>query len=204
MVCGSVVGRRYRRCRWRTISLHGSAGGARIQTTLPFSATDTPATLPERAGTVGNHQTMVPNPSTVIRGNSEAATTSEKALFDNGYLRVVGPEAGAVVRGFHTDGAAELTLEVDASRPVKVQYLFWPNDRLKFYLHGDPVDAPITDGLQTISIPAGHQHLEIRYVYWPLRLFLLLYVLYAVSLVAAVAVPLTRAALAARQIGAKA
>jgi hypothetical protein len=170
----------------------------------PFSATDRPATLQERAGTVGNHQTITPSPFTVIRGNSEAGGTSEKPLFDNGYLRVVGPQSGAVVKGFLTDGAAELTLDVDASRPVKVQYLFWPNERLRFYLQGARVNAPITDGLQTVSIPAGHQHLEIRYVYWPLRLFLILYVLYAVSLVAAVAVPLTGAVLACRQAGAKA
>ncbi|MGA3018759.1 MAG: discoidin domain-containing protein [Bryobacteraceae bacterium] len=170
----------------------------------PFSPTDTPASLQGRAGTVGNHQTKFPNPVTVIRAVPEAEGASQRALFDNGYLKVVGPEAGAVVKGFHTDGAAELTLDVDASRPVKVQYLFWPNDRLKFYLQGDPVDAPIEDGLQTVSVPAGRQHLEIRYVYWPLRFFLLLYILYAVSLAAAVVVPLTLAALACRQVAAKA
>jgi hypothetical protein len=170
----------------------------------PFSPADTPATLKARAGTVANHQTMVPYPVTVIRAVPETEAASQRALFDNGYLKVVGPETGAVVKGFHTDGAAELTLDVDASRPVKVQYLFWPNDRLKFYLQGDLVDAPIEDGLQTVTMPAGHQHLEIRYVYWPLRFFLLLYILYAVSLIAAVVVPLTLAALACRQVGAKA
>lgn len=170
----------------------------------PFSPTDTPATLQGRAGTVGKHQVTIPGPFTVIRGNVEGQDTAETTLFDNGYLRVVGPEIGAVARGFHTDGATELTLDVDASRPVKVQYLFWPNDRLKFYLQGDPVETPLEDGLQTVSVPAGHQHLEIRYVYWPTRLFLVLYSLYAISLLAAVIVPLTRALWARRQVAAKA
>ena len=161
----------------------------------PFKPADTPATLQERAGTLGNHQVTTPDPFTVIRGGS-TEVASETALFDNGYLRLVGPHDGAVVKGFHTDGAAELALDVDAVQPVKVQYLFWPNDRLKFYLQGGLVDAPIEDGLQTVTIPAGRRHLEIRYVYWPVRLFLLLYLLYAVSLIAALAVPPTRAELA--------
>jgi hypothetical protein len=133
-----------------------------------------------------------------------APNASESTLFDNGYLRGVGSEGSAVAKAFHTNGASELSLEVDASRPIRVQYLFWPNERLKFYLQGLEVEAKIEDGLQTVSIPAGHQHLEIRYVYWPLRFFLLFYCLYAVSVVAAMVVPVAVAGLASLRIKAKA
>jgi hypothetical protein len=170
----------------------------------PFGPRDTPVTLEHRAGTVSNHQTTTPSPTTTIMSTTGAPNASESILFDNGYLRGVGSEGSAVAKAFHTNGASELSLDLDASRPIKVQYLFWPNERLKFYLQGLEVEAKIDDGLQTVSMPAGHGHLEIRYVYWPLRLFLLLYLLYAMSLVAAVVVPLTLAALACRQVAAKA
>ena len=127
-----------------------------------------------------------------------------RAVFDNGYLRVVEPVASNLVRGagdpgsravadgFHTNGASELSLDLRADRPVKVQYLFWPNERLKFYVQGTRVDATIEDGLQTVSIPSGRQHLEIHYVNWPLRVFLFFYALYALTYAAALAVPVWR------------
>jgi F5/8 type C domain len=160
----------------------------------PFGPSDTPAMLQARSATVGHQETTAPSPSTIIRaaGSEPKDTAQASALFDNGYLRVVGPPGAAVGRQFRTDGATNLSLDVDASQPVKVQYLFWPNDRLKFSLQNRPVEAPLEDGLQTVTVPPGRQHLEIRYVYWPTRLFLILYVLYALSFLVAVFMPVTR------------
>jgi hypothetical protein len=151
----------------------------------PFAGSDTPATLRRRPGTRSSHQTTAPNPFIKIVAEAAKPGAFEAVLFDNGYLRVLGAANGAVVAGFHTDGATAFDLDLDASQPVKVQYLFWPNDRLRFSLQGQPVNSVIEDGLQTVSIPAGHIHLEIRYVCWPLRAFLLLYFLYALSIPAA-------------------
>jgi F5/8 type C domain len=159
----------------------------------PFAPSDTPASLQQRARTVSTHQTVAPVPSVVLRGAGSGAGagggSAMRALFDNGYLRVLGAENSAAAGGFRTDGASELDLEVRASKPVKVQYLFWPSDRLKFYLQGKPVPATIEDGLQTVTVPSGRQRLEIRYVSWPLRIFLALYSLYALVYVAALAEP---------------
>lgn len=154
----------------------------------PFSASDTPATLAQKAGVRKNHQTVAPEPS--IRIAAVASQAAEAAVFDNGYLRVLGPANSAVVSGFRTDGATAFDLDLNASQPVKVQYLFWPNDRLMFYLQGTRVDAKIEGRLQTVSVPSGHSHLEIRYVNWPLRFFLFLYFFYALAIPAALAMPL--------------
>jgi F5/8 type C domain len=93
------------------------------------------------------------------------------------------PRQSPVLR-FETDNAARLTLETETPGPVKVQYLFWPNNRLEFSVDGQRVEAPVEDGLQTVSMPKGHRLLEIRYKSWPLRIFLVLYVCYALSVLA--------------------
>ncbi len=155
----------------------------------PFQPGDRPGNLRQRAGTIGAHLTTRPSPSVRIPASGGSEKAPENILFDNGYLRMVGERNGAVVTGFSTDGAARLTLDLKASRPVKVHYLFWPNERLKFYLRGHRVDVTTEDGLQTVSLAAGDQHLEIHYEYWPLRLFLILYFLYAVGVIATVVVP---------------
>jgi hypothetical protein len=146
----------------------------------PFAKSDTPSVLKDRPGIRSNHQLAAPAPSVKILGvpGKVAAGTT---LFDNGYLRVIGTTGGATASGFRTDGATALDLDVEASQPVKVQYLFWPNERLKYSLSGQSVDPTIEDGLQTVNVPPGHAHLEIRYVNWPQRVFLLLYVIYALS-----------------------
>lgn len=159
----------------------------------PFSPADTPTSLKGRAGVVVNHQTMMPNPSTVIR-SSAASGGSESWVFDNGYLRVLGPAEGVSVRNFQTDGASDLNLDLDLKEAARVQYLFWPNERLRFYLHGRRVSAAVEDGLLTVHVPPGRQRLNIRYEYWPSRLFLLLYCSYAIVFAGAVLAPVLRPA----------
>jgi F5/8 type C domain len=160
----------------------------------PFAPSDTPGKLEHRAGTFSTHQTRPPLPSVSVAGSSaeEDGGSARHVIFDNGYLRAIGGENSGTAKGFRTDGAAKLELDVNALKPVKVQYLFWPNDRLHFYLQGLPVAATVEDGLETVTIPPGNQHLEIRYVNWPLRFFLLFYVLYALAYIAALAAPLLR------------
>jgi len=60
---------------------------------------------------------------------------------------------------------ARLSMDLARSKPARIQHVFWPNERLRFYLNGKSQDATIEDGL----LPAGREHLEIRYEYWPLR-----------------------------------
>ena len=161
----------------------------------PFTASDSPDTLRQRSETQSTHLTSAPMPSMTLYGGrvAERHPSHPATLFENGYLRMTGTEASATARGFQTDGASEFNLDVDASKETKVQYLFWPNERLKFYLQGSAVASTIEDGLQTVVIPAGHQqHLQILYVNWPIRFFLLLYVVYFLAYVAALAEPALR------------
>lgn len=159
----------------------------------PFSPTDTPAELQHRTGIFSAHQTTKPDPATTISGTPAPQNGDGETLFDNGYLRIIGVKGSVTVKGFRTDGAARLSMDLTSSKPAKIQYLFWPNERLRFYLNGKSENAMIEDGLLTVNAAAGLQRLEIRYEYWPLRLFLLLYLLYAVTIATALIGPVVLA-----------
>ncbi|MCG3113612.1 MAG: discoidin domain-containing protein [Candidatus Manganitrophus sp. SB1] len=82
------------------------------------------------------------------------------------------------VREFATDHASYLRLDLESSSPTTVQYLFWHNPRLRYYLNGKRVKWVEQDGLRTLSVPAGRNLLEIRYRHWPLTGFWILYTIY--------------------------
>lgn len=154
----------------------------------PFSPSDTPASLSTRPDVVANHQQNAPYP--VVTLFAQGARTEEASLpaaFDNGYVRAFGE--GAVTK-FSTDGASSMVLDVDAKGPVKIEYLFWPNERLKFYVEGTAVPAKIEQGLQTLSLGPGRHRVQIQYVNWPLRLFLVMYCCYGMAMVFAIIWPL--------------
>ncbi|MEO8659458.1 MAG: discoidin domain-containing protein [Bryobacteraceae bacterium] len=156
-----------------------------------FRPEDTPANLSGRSGVLSHHVQSQPNPMVTISPRQAAVHSSQQnVLFDNGYLRCLGDPGTANVKGFETDGAANMTLDVDVTRPVKVEYLFWPSARLKFSLEGAPVDVRIVDGLQTIDMPLGHHRLNIRYSNPPLTGFLWCYAFYGIGLVVACFQPL--------------
>ena len=151
----------------------------------PFRPNDKPESLKDRAGVFSTHQLFTPRPSAIIRAGRSGVRTVDQAVFDNGYLRVLGTEKSASVNSFRTDGAASLALDINSPGPTKVEYLFWPNDRLRFYVNGSRVKPVLDRGLQTLPIPAGNSHIEIHYVYWPLRIFLLFYLMYAIAVLVA-------------------
>ena len=156
----------------------------------PFNPSDTPEKLSGRRDVLRWHETTFPRPSHEIVGStSEAKPLGPPVLFDNGYLKVSGHDGKATIGGFQTDGASRFTLDLNSTSPLLVQYLFWPNDRLSFKLDSNRIEAPVRDGLQTVTVPAGRHHLEIQYRYWPLTLFLVFYCLYTLSIMGSVAYP---------------
>jgi hypothetical protein len=71
-----------------------------------------------------------------------------------------------------------MRLEFTADKPTAVQYLFWNNPRLKYYLNGKRITLDKHDGLETINVPAGQNIIEIRYIHRPLILFWVFYTLF--------------------------
>lgn len=80
---------------------------------------------------------------------------------------------------FITNFANYLQLEFETSVPATLQYLFYDNPRLNYYLNGNRVNLIDKDGLSGIDVPAGHNSFEIKYRHWPLRIFWIFYTLYA-------------------------
>jgi hypothetical protein len=79
---------------------------------------------------------------------------------------------------FYSNDANNMRLEFEATMPTTVQYLFWNNPRLKYYLNGKKV-TPVDDGgLQTLNVPAGKNNIEIHYTHRSLLLFWIFYTIF--------------------------
>lgn len=177
----------------------------------PFLPDETPSELKARPGTWGNHQRfMAPTPSTTLQPekvtarylriqlsgtlpqNDSFLSLAEVEVFEHGNLKqTVGSEnAGGKpdlkIIGFDTNDASYIRMEVESSRPIIAQYLFSDNPRLTYLLNGEPASKFELGGLSAIEIPTGRNTLEIQYVHWPLRLFMIIYSLYAIFCICAI------------------
>jgi len=171
----------------------------------PFLSSDTAPGLRKRPATWSSIN-LTPNPKGTIRTGGVkgryvriqlgAAQPIEESYLSIAELEVfrseisqgiVSPQqAGAAsdlkVAGFTTNNANYLRLDLESSVPANVEYLFWNNPRLKYYLNGKRVTTVDREGLRAINVPAGRNTIEIRYRHWPLTLFWVLYALYALAL----------------------
>jgi len=169
----------------------------------PFADADTPERLTSRPNTWSNHQISPPDPNVMIAtgriqaryiriqlGRPQEPSMNYLSLGEVEVLGTWDPGEAKAVQGvsevaqakvgrFETNGASALELDIELSAPALAQYLFWPNDRLNFYVNGDRVNAPVEDGLHTVALPKGRSTLQIHYVNWPLRVFILFYAIYA-------------------------
>jgi hypothetical protein len=85
-------------------------------------------------------------------------------------------------KNFYTNNANYMRLEFQADTPTTLQYLFWNNPRISYYLNGKKVNVHNDNGLISINVPAGTNTIELRYTHRPLILFWLFYGLFAVLL----------------------
>lgn len=169
----------------------------------PFKASDIASDLRVRTDT-WSQQNFAPNPKGTIMtggvrgryvrvqlpGNTQTLkecflSLAEVEIFRSNKPQVMasatssGSASDLKVKKFDTNNASFLYLDLESSAPVTVQYLFWDNPRLKYYLNGKRTTIEKRNGLNFIEVPAGHNTLEIRYKHWPLIAFLTLYIIYA-------------------------
>lgn len=85
------------------------------------------------------------------------------------------------VKKFTTNNANYLRLDLESSASATVQYLFWNNPRLNYYLNGQRTAVVERDGLNFINVPAGSNTIEIQYRHWPLIVFWVFYTMYALA-----------------------
>lgn len=163
----------------------------------PFLPTDTVATLRNRANTWGEvGYPASPNytmNTSGVNGRYVRVQLAGTQSPDSSYLSLAEVEVlkttkmnstAATVKNvkFTTNNANNMRLEFEANAPTTVQYLFWKNPRVKYYLNGKKVRFNKHNDLLTLAVPAGKNSIEIRYVHKPLMLFWLFYSIYALLL----------------------
>jgi len=87
------------------------------------------------------------------------------------------------VNEFTTNFANSIYFNLQTSVPLTVNYLFWDNPRLSYYLNGKPVELVLKNGLYGIDVPVGVSEVEIKYRHWPLFVFWVFYTIYGLLLV---------------------
>ena len=113
---------------------------------------------------------------------------------DNGFFRVAAPGAASILK-FKTNHASKFDLVVKTEKPGRLEYLFWPNERLLFWVNGKRVTpGREPSGLLSLPVPAGQSVIKVRYHNLPIQLFLIGYLVYALLFVAAIVAPLVQAA----------
>ena len=91
-------------------------------------------------------------------------------------------ESAIKVNEFDTNFASYLRLDFETTAPATIQYLFWDNPRLKYYLNGERVNFTDKDGVRGINVTVGRNIVEIKYKHWPLTIFWAFYSMYALVL----------------------
>ena len=176
----------------------------------PYRSEDTAADLRMRPGT-WSKQNFMPNPvgkidtrgalGRYIRiqlpGPAETIkecflSIAEIQVFRSGHqLSDIGDKRPRVIpevkiRDFVSNHANDLRLDFETSAPAVVQYQFWDNPRLTYYLNGRRIDPIKNEGIRSIQVNAGHNTIEIRYWHWALTIFWVLYAIYALTFIWAV------------------
>lgn len=96
---------------------------------------------------------------------------AELEVFPAGGLSPGDPDRLFTVRGFETNNANHLALDLDAAEPVAVEYLMGRNPRVRFLLDGEAAPVEDREGLATIVVPAGRHRVEVVYQHRMLAVF---------------------------------
>lgn len=172
---------------------------------IPFLASDTASVLRSRP-LVWSQINPTPNPKSVIKTHQTKGRYVRVQLggaqpIEDSFLSIaevevfrsdpsVGPNQSQTsltatdmkVNQFTNNFANYLSLDFESPAPATLQYLFWDNPRLKYYLNGNRVNFIEKDGLRGIDVAAGHNLIEIQYRHWPLNIFWVFYASYALVL----------------------
>src|ERR1039457_2870048 len=120
----------------------------------PFAPSDTPATLQNRAGTFGSHQTTAPNPSTTIPVNGAQGRYVRVQLSTPGYLSL------ADVQAFGTGAQAATNLALGKAASQSSTFTGYTTDGAAAAVDGN-TDGSFSDGsvtatsLNVVSIALG-------------------------------------------------
>jgi len=169
----------------------------------PFLPTDTVSLLRQRART-REYVGTPPNPMITVKTGRVQGRHVRVQLFNNklneeNFLSLAEIEvlryanvsrfsnnAGLKISEFMSNHANYLRFRFQATEATGVQYLFWNNPRISYYLNGKKTQLVERNGLHVIEVPVGQNTIEIRYRHWPLRIFWLFYTMFALILLCAV------------------
>lgn len=175
-----------------------------------FSPADTAGKLRGRKD-VWARQHVTPRPSTTldtgrVRGRYVRLQFDGRQPLEESYLSIAEievlrddetqeaaaaktPPGTVKVIEFSTDFAQWADLEFEATSPSTVEYLFWDNPRLAYYVDGKRVTPQKEGGPVSFHLPAGRHTVELRYRHWPLKIFWLMSAAYGIGLLLALVWP---------------
>ena len=104
--------------------------------------------------------------------------------YNNGYIKILSDGDDLDVRNFKTNGANKIQFLTNSSNKILISYLFWPNDRIGFYVDNKLVKYELSDeGLMRINLDAGSHKIRIKYKNSALYYFFATYSIFVISAV---------------------
>ncbi len=170
---------------------------------LPFLPTDTAINLQHRSNVWAHHTNYTSSTQYKLKadgvngryvriqlGGLEPLKESYLSLAEvevfsspsNQIKQEVNRKSDLRVNKFKTNNANYMRLNLQSSSPASVEYLFWNNPRLLFYLNGKPAKIVEREGLTAINIPAGKNIIEVRYRNISLTIFWIFYAAFSFAL----------------------
>jgi hypothetical protein len=112
---------------------------------------------------------------------------SKNIVFDNGYIRIRSEDVNVKIELFSTNYAGDIRFNIESSKPVTVEYLFWPNKNL--HAKSDNINVPfsMTDGLYSINLLPGNHSVCFYYRSVLLNVFCFFYFSYVLMVLLGIA-----------------
>ena len=161
----------------------------------PFLSSDTVSVLKDRSGT-WSQQGSKGNPQTTINtgriqgryirlqfNNHPAQADNYLSVAEIEVLQYDTPVTSSAVSNinFRSNFGSSAELKFESVGDTSVQYLYWPNSKLHFFIDDKPVKFIMRDGLYVIDLPQGSHVIKVYYKNWTLRLFISLMIIFALA-----------------------
>ncbi|OFW80871.1 MAG: hypothetical protein A2887_02505 [Alphaproteobacteria bacterium RIFCSPLOWO2_01_FULL_40_26] len=109
---------------------------------------------------------------------------SVEEKYNNGYIKILSDGEDVDVKNFKTNGANKIQFSTSSNNKISISYLFWPNERIRFYVDNKPVKYELSDeGLMRINLDAGSHEIKIKYKNGALYYFFATYSIFVISAV---------------------
>ncbi len=101
----------------------------------------------------------------------------DNLIFDNGYFRAYSKDKNARLDNFKFDNATKFKFSANSTKDIRIEYMFWHNDKLKLQVNKKSTEINTQDGLMSFVLKPGKSEV---YLYYDNKLLLFFFIIYTI------------------------